>query len=135
MTLPQNKSPAEFEYYVNATSIEEACRALGDGVGTILAGGSDLWIQKDEGGKTFGPRLINISRVDELTEISISNDQVRLGARVTGDADAYRYLVESIRRFPDQAALADRMRVAGLDQVRVRNLSGGVAAIHSAWRI
>ncbi len=83
MTLPQNQSPAEFEYYVNATSIEEACRALGDGVGTILAGGSDLWVQKDEGVKIFGPRLINISRVDELAEISIGNDHVRLGARVT----------------------------------------------------
>ncbi|MBL4756587.1 MAG: xanthine dehydrogenase family protein subunit M [Rhizobiales bacterium] len=83
MTLPQNQSPAEFEYYVNATSIEEACRALGDGTGTILAGGSDLWVQKDEGVKTFGPRLINISRLEELAEISIGNDQVRLGARVT----------------------------------------------------
>jgi demethylmenaquinone methyltransferase/2-methoxy-6-polyprenyl-1,4-benzoquinol methylase len=58
-----------------------------------------------------------------------------LGARITGDADAYRYLVESIRRFPDQAALAARMQAAGLERVRVRNLSGGVVAIHAAWRI
>ncbi len=58
-----------------------------------------------------------------------------LGARITGDADAYRYLVESIRRFPDQAALAGAMRAAGLDRVQVRNLSGGVVAIHAAWRI
>jgi demethylmenaquinone methyltransferase/2-methoxy-6-polyprenyl-1,4-benzoquinol methylase len=58
-----------------------------------------------------------------------------LGARITGDAYAYRYLVESIRRFPDQAALAGAMRAAGLDRVRVRNLSGGVVAIHAAWRI
>jgi demethylmenaquinone methyltransferase/2-methoxy-6-polyprenyl-1,4-benzoquinol methylase len=58
-----------------------------------------------------------------------------LGARITGDGDAYRYLVESIRRFPDQAALAVRMQAAGLERVRVRNLSGGVVAIHTAWRI
>ena len=58
-----------------------------------------------------------------------------LGARITGDADAYRYLVESIRRFPDQAALAGAMRAAGLDRVQVRNLSCGVVAIHAAWRI
>ncbi len=58
-----------------------------------------------------------------------------LGARITGDSGAYRYLVESIRRFPDQAALAGRMRAAGLERVRVRNLSGGIAAIHAAWRI
>jgi demethylmenaquinone methyltransferase/2-methoxy-6-polyprenyl-1,4-benzoquinol methylase len=59
----------------------------------------------------------------------------RLGQLVTGDADAYRYLVESIRRFPDQAAFAGKIEAAGLGQVRFRNLSGGIAAMHSAWRI
>lgn len=59
----------------------------------------------------------------------------KLGARVAGDADAYRYLVESIRRFPDQETLRDRVAAAGLDRVTVRNLSGGIAAIHAAWRI
>ncbi|MEX2616149.1 MAG: bifunctional demethylmenaquinone methyltransferase/2-methoxy-6-polyprenyl-1,4-benzoquinol methylase UbiE [Alphaproteobacteria bacterium] len=58
-----------------------------------------------------------------------------LGARVAGDADSYRYLVESIRRFPAQEELAARMTAAGLEQVTVRNLSGGIAAIHAAWRI
>jgi demethylmenaquinone methyltransferase/2-methoxy-6-polyprenyl-1,4-benzoquinol methylase len=58
-----------------------------------------------------------------------------LGARVTGDREAYRYLVESIRRFPAQDELAARMAAAGLDLVRYRNLSGGIAAIHSAWRV
>jgi demethylmenaquinone methyltransferase/2-methoxy-6-polyprenyl-1,4-benzoquinol methylase len=58
-----------------------------------------------------------------------------LGARVAGDREAYRYLVESIRRFPAQDELAARMAAAGLDLVRYRNLSGGIAAIHSAWRV
>ena len=58
-----------------------------------------------------------------------------LGAVVTGNREAYAYLVESIRRFPDQAALAGLIEAAGLEQVRYRNLSGGVAAIHSAWRL
>jgi demethylmenaquinone methyltransferase/2-methoxy-6-polyprenyl-1,4-benzoquinol methylase len=58
-----------------------------------------------------------------------------MGELVTGDRDAYRYLVESIRRFPDQDALAAMMRAAGLEQVRYRNLTGGVAALHSAWRL
>lgn len=58
-----------------------------------------------------------------------------LGRWVAGDADAYRYLAESIRRFPDQAAFAQRIAAAGLEQVKVRNLSGGIAALHSAWRI
>ncbi len=59
----------------------------------------------------------------------------RLGEIVTGDADAYRYLVESIRRFPPQDELADLMGAAGLDNVKYRNLSGGIAALHSAWRL
>jgi len=59
----------------------------------------------------------------------------RIGGAVTGDADSYRYLVESIRRFPDQSALVRRMTDAGLERAAYRNLSGGIAAIHSAWRL
>jgi len=58
-----------------------------------------------------------------------------LGARVARDREAYQYLVESIRRFPPQDELAALLRVAGFDQVDYRNLSGGIAAIHSGWRI
>ena len=57
------------------------------------------------------------------------------GEIVTGDRAAYRYLAESIRRFPDQDTFAKMIAAAGLEQVTVRNLSGGIAAIHSAWRI
>jgi demethylmenaquinone methyltransferase/2-methoxy-6-polyprenyl-1,4-benzoquinol methylase len=58
-----------------------------------------------------------------------------LGQIVTGDRDAYAYLVESIRRFPRQSELADMIARAGLEQVKFRNLTGGVAALHSAWRL
>jgi demethylmenaquinone methyltransferase/2-methoxy-6-polyprenyl-1,4-benzoquinol methylase len=59
----------------------------------------------------------------------------QLGQLVTGDREAYQYLVESIRRFPPQEELARRVEAVGLERVRVRNLSGGIAAIHSAWRL
>ena len=59
----------------------------------------------------------------------------RIGEIVTGDGDAYRYLVESIRRFPPQPELADMMTEAGFGRVRWRDLTGGVVAIHSGWRI
>jgi len=59
----------------------------------------------------------------------------RIGALVVGNRDAYQYLVESIRRFPAQAELIDRIEAAGLERARYRNLSGGIAAIHSAWRL
>ncbi len=59
----------------------------------------------------------------------------RIGAMVAKDEVAYRYLAESIRRFPPQAKFAQMIADAGLEQVKVRNLSGGIAAIHSAWRL
>ena len=58
-----------------------------------------------------------------------------LGQWVAGDRAAYQYLVESIRRFPPQAELAQRIEKVGFAQVTVRNLSGGIAAIHSGWRL
>ena len=58
-----------------------------------------------------------------------------LGQMVAGNREAYQYLVESIRKFPPQAELAERMRAAGLAQVSYRNLSGGIAALHSGWRL
>jgi demethylmenaquinone methyltransferase/2-methoxy-6-polyprenyl-1,4-benzoquinol methylase len=59
----------------------------------------------------------------------------RLGEWVARDADAYRYLAESIRRFPSQKPFARMIEQAGLSRVKVRNLAGGIAAMHSAWRL
>ena len=59
----------------------------------------------------------------------------KLGEMVAGDGEAYRYLVESIRRFPPQAKFAKMIEAAGLSRVKVRNLTGGIAAMHSAWKI
>ncbi len=58
-----------------------------------------------------------------------------LGQVVAGDRAAYAYLVESIRRFPAQAELAEMIATAGLGQVEARNMTGGVVALHSAWKI
>ena len=59
----------------------------------------------------------------------------RLGARVAGDADAYRYLAETIRMHPDQATLAGMMESAGLSDVEVFNLAAGVVAVHRGVRL
>jgi demethylmenaquinone methyltransferase / 2-methoxy-6-polyprenyl-1,4-benzoquinol methylase len=58
-----------------------------------------------------------------------------LGSIVVGDAGSYHYLAESIRTFPDQETLATMLRDAGFARVSVRNLSGGIAAIHDGWRL
>jgi len=59
----------------------------------------------------------------------------RIGERVAGDGESYRYLVESIRRFPDQTALARLMAGAGFARVSVTNFTGGVAALHHGWAV
>jgi demethylmenaquinone methyltransferase/2-methoxy-6-polyprenyl-1,4-benzoquinol methylase len=59
----------------------------------------------------------------------------RLGQAIAQDAESYQYLAESIRMHPDQETLAAMMRAAGFGQVRVQNLAGGIAAIHSGWRL
>jgi demethylmenaquinone methyltransferase / 2-methoxy-6-polyprenyl-1,4-benzoquinol methylase len=57
-----------------------------------------------------------------------------LGRLVAGDGEPYRYLAESIRRFPSQRLFAKMIANAGFGRVQVRNLAGGIAALHSAWK-
>ncbi|HSZ50076.1 MAG TPA: class I SAM-dependent methyltransferase [Caulobacteraceae bacterium] len=59
----------------------------------------------------------------------------RLGAVVAGDRESYDYLVQSIRRFPDQRRLAELMGEAGFSRVSFTNFSGGVCALHQGWAI
>ncbi|WP_420430394.1 class I SAM-dependent methyltransferase [Hyphobacterium sp.] len=58
-----------------------------------------------------------------------------LGGTIAKDRDSYQYLVESIRRFPNQDDFADELATAGFGQVKVTNYSGGIAALHTGWRI
>jgi demethylmenaquinone methyltransferase/2-methoxy-6-polyprenyl-1,4-benzoquinol methylase len=58
-----------------------------------------------------------------------------LGRAVTGDAESYRYLVESIRKFPKPNAFAEMIRSAGFSRVTWQSLSGGIVALHSGWRL
>jgi demethylmenaquinone methyltransferase/2-methoxy-6-polyprenyl-1,4-benzoquinol methylase len=58
-----------------------------------------------------------------------------MGQVVAGDRDSYQYLVESIRKFPEQEAFASMIRQAGFGQVKYRNLTMGVAALHSGWKL
>jgi len=73
--------------------------------------------------------------LDKIYDVYSMNVLPRIGQMVAGDAEAYRYLAESIRRFPPQNTFAKMIEKAGLSRVQVRNLTGGIAAMHSAWRI
>jgi len=73
--------------------------------------------------------------LDRLYDIHSFEVIPRLGQLAAGSAASYRYLAESIRRFPSQQRFADMIRAAGFARASYRNLTGGIAAIHSGWRI
>ncbi|MEI6642732.1 MAG: class I SAM-dependent methyltransferase [Novosphingobium sp.] len=59
----------------------------------------------------------------------------QLGQMIAGDADSYRYLIESIRRFPKMREFEGMIRAAGFRHTKVESILGGVVAIHSGWKI
>jgi|ERR1051326_6241712 demethylmenaquinone methyltransferase/2-methoxy-6-polyprenyl-1,4-benzoquinol methylase len=107
----------------NVTHIE---RALTEACRVLKPGGRFLCL---EFSRVEAPGL------DALYDRFSSAVLPRLGELVAKDGEAYRYLAESIRRFPPQAAFAKMIERAGLSRVKVRNLTGGIAALHSAWKI
>ena len=73
--------------------------------------------------------------LQKLYDLYSFNVIPRMGQVIANDRDSYKYLVESIRKFPDQETFAAMIREAGFDRVRYRNLSMGIAALHSGWKI
>ena len=59
----------------------------------------------------------------------------RMGKLIANDSESYQYLVESIRNFPEQEVFAEMIRTSGFEQVKYRNLSMGIAALHSGWKL
>jgi len=79
---------------------------------------------------------VDVPGLDALYELYSFNLVPAIGRAVVGDAEPYRYLVESIRRFPRPNAFAEMMRAAGLKRVSHRVMSGGIVALHSGgWRL
>ena len=107
----------------NVTHID---RALAEAFRVLKPGGRFLCLEFS---------AVETPILDALYDAYSMNAIPTLGALVAGDAASYRYLVESIRRFPDQKSFTGMIEDAGLERVRYRNLTGGIAAIHSAWRL
>jgi demethylmenaquinone methyltransferase/2-methoxy-6-polyprenyl-1,4-benzoquinol methylase len=78
---------------------------------------------------------VDVPGLDRIYDLYSFNVIPALGRMVTNDAEAYRYLVESIRRFPRPEAFADMIRRAGFHRVGYRQMSGGIVALHSGWRV
>lgn len=73
--------------------------------------------------------------MQKLYDLYSFNVIPKMGQAIAGDADSYQYLVESIRKFPNQEAFSAMIRHAGFENVKFRNLTMGVAALHSGWKI
>ncbi|HUU66926.1 MAG TPA: bifunctional demethylmenaquinone methyltransferase/2-methoxy-6-polyprenyl-1,4-benzoquinol methylase UbiE [Methyloceanibacter sp.] len=122
-------SNARFDAYTiafgirNVTHIE---KALSEAFRVLKPGGRFLCLEFSR---------VEMPLLDTLYDAYSFNAIPRLGQLVAGDAEAYRYLVESIRRFPDQESFTRLIQDAGFERVSYRNLTGGIAAIHSGWRI
>lgn len=107
----------------NVTHID---RALAEAYRVLRPGGRFLCLEFSH---------VDVPILDKLYDFHSFEVIPRLGAIAAGAADPYRYLVESIRKFPNQQAFAAMISAAGFARVEYRNLTGGVAAIHSGWRI
>ena len=73
--------------------------------------------------------------LDRIYDLYSFNVIPALGRAVTGDAESYRYLVESIRQFPKPNVFAEMIRTAGFARVSHQAMSGGIVALHSGWRL
>ncbi len=107
----------------NVTHID---RALAEAFRVLKPGGRFLCLEFS---------ACEVPLLDKLYDFHAFEVIPRLGALAAGSAEPYRYLVESIRRFPRQEPFAAMVRAAGFARVSYRNLTGGIAAIHSGWRI
>jgi demethylmenaquinone methyltransferase/2-methoxy-6-polyprenyl-1,4-benzoquinol methylase len=78
---------------------------------------------------------VDVPALDQLYDLYSFNVIPAVGRAVTGDADAYRYLVESIRKFPRPEQFTDMISAAGFRRASFRPMTGGVVALHSGWRL
>lgn len=107
----------------NVTHIDQA---LAEAYRVLKPGGRFLCLEFSE---------CQVPLLDRLYDFHSFEIIPRLGKLAAGDAESYRYLVESIRRFPKQEAFANLIRNAGFSRASYRNLTGGIAAIHGGWKI
>jgi demethylmenaquinone methyltransferase/2-methoxy-6-polyprenyl-1,4-benzoquinol methylase len=120
---------ASFDAYSIAFGIRNVPRieeALSEANRVLKRGGHFVCLEFSE---------VDTPMLDRIYELYSFRVIPVLGRTVAGDEDSYRYLVESIRTFPNQERFSDMLRAAGFARVSYRNFSGGIAALHSAWKI
>ena len=101
-------------------------RALSEAYRVLKIGGRFLCLEFS---------AVDVPGLDRLYELYSFQAIPRIGAMVTGDREAYQYLVESVRKFPRPKIFAGMIERAGFRRVSFRPLSGGIVALHSGWKL
>lgn len=118
-----------FDAYTVAFGIRNVPRmdhALEEAYRVLKPGGQLLCLEFSE---------VDVPLLDKFYDLWSFNAIPPIGRAVTGDAESYQYLVESIRKFPNQEGFAKYMRNAGFERVNYRNMSGGIVALHTGWKL
>jgi demethylmenaquinone methyltransferase / 2-methoxy-6-polyprenyl-1,4-benzoquinol methylase len=122
-------SDGRFDAYTIAFGIRNVPRmetALGEAFRVLKRGGRFLCLEFSH---------VDVPMLDRVYDAYSSAAIPAMGKVVTGDGAAYRYLVESIRKFPHAELFADMIAAAGFARVEATPLSGGAVAIHSGWKL
>jgi demethylmenaquinone methyltransferase/2-methoxy-6-polyprenyl-1,4-benzoquinol methylase len=118
-----------FDAYTIAFGIRNVPRidvALSEAYRVLKRGGRLLVLEFSE---------VDMPLLDKVYETWSFKAIPQFGKMITGDAEPYQYLVESIRKFPNQQDFATMIRTAGFSRVNFTNYTGGIAALHSGWKL
>ena len=122
----EDKSFDAFTISFGIRNVTHIDKALAEAHRVLKTGGHFLCLEFSQ---------VQVPVLDRIYDFHSFEIIPRLGKLAAGDSQPYQYLVESIRKFPSQDRFADMIRAAGFQNVTYRNLTGGVAAIHSGWKI
>jgi demethylmenaquinone methyltransferase/2-methoxy-6-polyprenyl-1,4-benzoquinol methylase len=119
----------QFDAYTIAFGIRNVPRidaALKEAHRVLKRGGRLLVLEFSE---------VDLPLLDRVYDAWSFNAIPRFGKAITGESEPYQYLVESIRKFPNQQDFAEMIRQAGFSRVTYTNYTGGIAALHSGWKL
>ena len=126
-SLPfENRSFDAYTIAFGIRNVTHIDKALGEAYRVLKLGGRFMCLEFSE---------VQVPVLDRLYDFHSFEVIPRLGKLTAGAADPYTYLVESIRKFPDQDIFAEMIAEAGFERVTYRNLTGGIDAIHSGWKL